>query len=178
MKKKTAFRYTSVLRILLALALSVLIGLSLDSYERNDWDSIAGNEHGLWFGIWNTHVENSCGIAGSAFSELLIGLLGPVAAWFPPLWLALFGCAAVWKSLASRFAKWSAIVSVTMILIATIASYTADSHANSVIRGGLVGTLLNDGGIQLAGRTGLGIVLIVCVVLIPLYAASDVIRRV
>jgi len=177
MKKKTTFHYTPVLRLLLAIALAVLIGLSIESYSRSDWDTVADNEHGLWYGIWNTHVENSCGIVGSAFSHVLIGLLGPAAAWFPPIWLALFGICVFWKSLARRFVKWTVILFVSMILVSTMGSYTADSDSDAGIRGGSIGMLIHSSGVQLAGRTGLGIVLIVCIVLVPLYAASDIIKR-
>lgn len=164
--------------MLLALAVAVLIGISLESYDAHDWEAVADNEHGLWYGIWNTEVENACGIAGSASSQLLTGLLGPVAAWLPPLWLALFGIAVFWKSLSSKFGKWSLIIVLGMLIIATGASYTSESGTDPAIRGGTVGRLIFAGGIQLMGRTGLGIVLVVCIVLLPLYAGSDIIRRI
>ncbi len=176
--QSSSLKYSLVARFVLTLALAALLGLSLKSYSFEDWGKVTNNEGGIWSGILHGRVENMCGVAGAGASHLLIWTFGRVAAWLLPVLVLVCSVAGVWATLANRLLKWTFILVATCLVLTMAMAFTTPDGFDAFTRGGIVGTWLADMGIQLLGRSGTGIFLLVCAVLIPLYAVGDHLKKI
>jgi S-DNA-T family DNA segregation ATPase FtsK/SpoIIIE len=159
-------------RLLLLAALSVLLGVSLATYDPLDWSRLVA------FGVLHAPVTNSCGVAGTAASHLLVSLFGGIAAWGVVLLALVLGAAGVWPALERRlFPLMTGIVAVLLLLSMGLA-FLNSSAPDPARSGGSVGVWLAALGTQFLGTAGTSVFLILAALMLVVAAFGGVIRRI
>lgn len=160
-----------IARFLVLLALSVLIGVSLATFDPLDWSRIVA------FGVLHAPVSNSCGVAGAAASHGLVSLFGDAAAWCIVLLALVLGAAGIWRALEARLFPWAAGIIAVLFLLSMGLAFVDSAATDPERAGGSVGAWLSGLGAQFLGKTGTTVFLLLAGLMLLVGAFGGAIRR-